>query len=534
MNSAQLAEVAMAALAGTGCRFLFGVPGGGNNLDMVGAAEARGMRFILTHSEAAAAYMAAVYAQLDGVVAPFIATRGPGAASAANGVAHAWLDRCPVVALTDTVSSADVSRISHQRLDQRALFEGMTNWSAVLGGSGDPALTMAAAISIARGPRPGPVHMDFDPTARATAPPASMPACPVPGAVDLRRGVELVRQAALPVVVVGVGARGYAEQVRRLVHGTRVPVLQTYDAKGVIPDSWPNSAGLFTGSTMEAPILHAADLILMLGVDAAELIPNPWPYTAPVVALAEWPEEARYFKADVEVNGPLLDLLEALPSPLSSTWPVGVGADHRASILAALRATSVGCSKAGVAPAAVVSCVRSIATAGSIATVDAGAHMLAAMPLWGVEDTGEILISSGLATMGFALPAAIASALARPGRRVYCLVGDGGLGMALAELETVMRLDLPVTVVVFNDSTLSLIKVKQQLVGQGDVSAVAYRRTDFAAIACGFGMAATSAADESQLREVVEATSARSAPFLIDVRVDPEPYPRIMRISRNT
>jgi acetolactate synthase-1/2/3 large subunit len=533
MNSAALADVAMSVLADTGCQFLFGVPGGGNNLDMVGAAEARGMRFVLTHTEVAAAYMAAAYAQLDDVVASFIATRGPGAASAVNGVAHAWLDRRPVIALTDTVSSVEAARISHQRLDQRALFAPITNWSAVLGGSGgDATATMMAAINAARGPRPGPVHLDFDPAAAATTPPARASACSGADAGELEQAVKYISRAMHPVVVVGIGARGYPGQVRRLVRGTGIPVLHTYNANGVVPDSWPNSAGLFTGATMEAPILDAADLILMLGVDTAELIPNPWPYQAPVVSIAEWPEDAPYFTAAVEVTGRLADSLSGLPAPLPDAWPPSLGSSHRASTAAALRATSAGGTAIG--PATVVTCVRSIAAPGAIATVDAGAHMLAAMPLWDVEETGEILISSGLATMGFALPAAIAAALARPGRRVYCLVGDGGLGMVLAELETLARLNLPVTVVVFNDSALSLIKIKQRPSGQGGDQAIAYRRTDFAAIARGLGLAAATAADEPELRRALTAINPQSGPLLVDVDVDPAPYPQIMRLCRNT
>jgi acetolactate synthase-1/2/3 large subunit len=492
------------------------------------------MRFVLTHTEVAAAYMAAAYAQLDDVVAPFIATRGPGAASAVNGVAHAWLDRRPVVALTDTVSSAEAQRISHQRLDQRAIYAPLTNWSAVLGGSGgDAAVTMSTAIDAARGPRPGPVHLDFDPAASATAPPARSAARPGTSTRDLGEAIERVSRATRPVVVAGVGARRYPKEIRRLVRGTGVPVLQTYDAKGVVPDSWPNSAGLFTGATMESPILEAADVILMLGVDTAELIPNPWPYPAPVVSIAEWPEDTPYFKADVEVTGQLADLLAALPAPLPGAWPADSGLNHRASAAAALRATSAGGGAKGLGPATVVTCVRSIAAPGSIATVDAGAHMLAAMPLWDVEETGEILISSGLATMGFALPAAIAAALARPDRRVYCLVGDGGLGMVLAELETLERLNLPVTVVVFNDSALSLIKIKQRPSGHGGNGAVAYRQTDFAAIARGFGITAITAADEPQLCRALKAANSQSGPVLIDVDVDPAPYPHIMRLCRN-
>jgi len=118
-------------------------------------------------------------------------------------------------------------------------------------------------------------------------------------------------------------------------------------------------------------------------------------------------------------------------------------------------------------PHDVVTTVRAHTPPGTIATVDAGAHMLVAMPLWPVDEPRRLLISSGLATMGFALPAAIAAALCGPGEPVIAFTGDGGLGMALMEIETAVRHRLRIVLVVFNDATLSLIKIKQLPAGQG-------------------------------------------------------------------
>src|SRR5580658_5875031 len=117
----QAADAIVGALAGAGTRLMFGVPGGGPNLDVVGAAAAVGLRFVLAHGETAAAIMAASYADLTGAPGSVVVTRGPGLASAVNGIAHAALDRLPVVVIADTVRSADAGRISHQRLDQAAL-----------------------------------------------------------------------------------------------------------------------------------------------------------------------------------------------------------------------------------------------------------------------------------------------------------------------------------------------------------------------------------------------------------------------------
>jgi acetolactate synthase-1/2/3 large subunit len=158
--------------------------------------------------------------------------------------------------------------------------------------------------------------------------------------------------------------------------------------------------------------------------------------------------------------------------------------------------------------------------------------MLAAMPLWDVDAPGEVFISSGLATMGFALPAAIAASVARPDRHVVCFTGDGGLGMALAELETVSRLQLPVAVVVFNDSALSLIEIKQRPKGQGGSNAVRYRATDFSAIARGFGIEALRVEEQDAIDAAMRQAFAQRKPFLLDIAVDPSAYPLILDAIR--
>lgn len=165
----------------------------------------------------------------------------------------------------------------------------------------------------------------------------------------------------------------------------------------------------------------------------------------------------------------------------------------------------------------------------ALVTVDAGAHMLAAMPLWRSADPNTVLISNGLATMGFALPAAIAAATAFPHRKVICFVGDGGLGMVLAELEVLARRQLNVTVIVFNDASLSLIKLKQGQAQGGD-AAVDYSPISFAGVAAAMGISSATARDEAEYRSAL----VRSAglPFLIDACIASTDYIAIMRLAR--
>jgi acetolactate synthase-1/2/3 large subunit len=523
MSSTTPTEAIATALADAGVEYLFGMPGGGNNLDVIGACEAAGLRFVLAHTETAAAIMATAWAELRRSVGACVVTRGPGAASAVNGAAQADQDRQPLLLFCDTVDAASSPRIAHQNIDQRAMFAPVTRWSTTLG-SAEPDQVMRDAITVATTPPRGAVHLDVDPgvTHRDPAPSRE----PEQGSV----GDAAARLAAArrPLIIAGVGARAHTKAVRDLVAGTGIPVMMTYKAKGVVPDSGPNSAGTFTGARTDGLLIKQADLILTIGLDSIELIPNPWHYPAPVVALAETRDVYRYFETAVTVVGPLTDLIADLPR-LSDTWPADAAAGHRARIARALFDGPP--LRPGIAPAAVVRAVRAAAPVGSVATVDAGAHMLVAMPLWTTEEPGEVLISSGLATMGYSLPAAIGAALARPAVRVYCFVGDGGLQMCLGELETLGRLGLDVTVVVFNDRTLSLIKAKQRAIGHGGAGAVQYADTDFAAVARGMGVPGHRIDDDAALSAAL--AQPLDGPALFDVRVHADAYRHVIDVVRN-
>jgi acetolactate synthase I/II/III large subunit len=497
------------------------VPGGGANLDLVEACERAGLRFVLTHGETAGAIMAAVYGELTGRPGACVATRGPGAAALATGVAHGWLDRCPMLAVVDAVPAAQSERISHQRLDQSRLLGAAAKAFVRLGdGSG-----AWRAVACAATPPWGPVVVETDATAAGVAPDCGPPAATGPR--ELSAAAALLAGAVRPLALVGVGARGATDAVRELVAATGMPVLTTYKAKGAVPEASLQAAGLLTGATIEAPLLEAADAVLAIGVDPVELIPAEWPYAAPVVSAGPWPVAEPYLPVAVELVGDVAELLAALaPSIRAHGW-ARAGQEYRRDALARLADPG-----GGLTPHAVVDAAREAFGPHALATVDSGAHMLVAMARWEASEPGQVLISSGLATMGFALPAAIAAALVRPDRRVVCLTGDGGLGMCLAELETLARLALPVTVVVFDDAALSLIAVKQRPGGHGGPGAVTYRDVDFAAVAAGLGVPAERVTTPVALAAALAGAAAAEGPRLIDAVLDPSGYGDVLAAIR--
>ncbi|HEY2284252.1 MAG TPA: thiamine pyrophosphate-binding protein, partial [Streptosporangiaceae bacterium] len=249
-GAAGAAGAIVAALARAGTRLVFGVPGGGPNLDVVGAAEAAGLRFVLAHGETAATIMAAASADLTGAPGAVVVTRGPGLASAVNGIAHAALDRLPVVVIADTVADA---RISHQRIDQAALGRPVAKAAVTVGGP----RAAAAAVGIALAAPAGPVIANMDDGAADQ-----------PGPRQVRNGVddqalraaedaaaragratlaEAVRGARRPVLLLGTGAIPRTASVRAALGGRGIPALHTYRARGVLPDSGAEAAGLVTG-----------------------------------------------------------------------------------------------------------------------------------------------------------------------------------------------------------------------------------------------------------------------------------------------
>ncbi|MBA2694430.1 MAG: thiamine pyrophosphate-binding protein, partial [Actinobacteria bacterium] len=370
-----LARPLVEGLRDAGVRKIFGMPGGGPNLDMIGCAEDVGIEFVLAHGESAACIMAGSYGRLTGTPGVALVTRGPG-------LAQATLDRFPLMLISDIVSQEQAGRVAHQRIDQVATAAPVTKWSATLGARDQVEVVRSAARLAVAAPA-GAVHLAFDPSAEGD----TAPVLPEPPQVDddtLDRARRLCAAARRPVVVVGLDAAPHAETVRAALETLDCPVLVTYEAKGTVPESSPTYAGLFTGAAVERPWLEQADLVLGLGLDPVEAMPGPWPYAAPVVMLHSHPVETPYFGEPHLVVGAYADYLELLVDCLRPDWPTGVAAEQRRVDVASLEHPTPGLS-----PHDVVRETR-LARRDALVTVDAGAHMLVVMPLWETDEAGSV------------------------------------------------------------------------------------------------------------------------------------------------
>jgi acetolactate synthase-1/2/3 large subunit len=530
-------DLVVSHLIAAGVRALFGVPGGGTNLDLMDAARRAGLPFVLSQTETAGALMACAQAEITGRPGACLCTLGPGTSSIVNGVAHAWLDRVPLIVFTDRhPDSADA--FLHQRLDHEALLAPVAKHYLRLQGETDEA-QISTAIACSLASPFGPVHVDC---ALAT----SGVQGPTPGhrtedtgrsewTPDVgHRTSDVVRRfltsAAHPLVIAGLGSANpdAARALRTFCERHAIPALVTYKAKGVMPDRSPLFAGIFTNGAIERPILEQADLLIGVGFDPVELLPRAWSFTAPIVSCGLPMPAQRHVPFAAEIVGAIPDALDQLSRAYDRTagWNMD---DVRRAAEAQRAAVRVDGSR--LSPARAIAIGAEAIGARARVTVDAGAHMLPALALWPADEPRQLLISNGLSTMGFALPSAIGASLLDRERQVVALTGDGGLLMCLGELKTAVREQARVLTIVLNDSALSLIKIKQDRRGLAS-NGVALGEIDWCAVAGGVGMPAWRADDERSLERALGAALEVTGPALLDVRVDPAVYPATLAAVR--
>jgi acetolactate synthase I/II/III large subunit len=524
-----VADLVVAQLVGAGVRTIFGVPGGGGNLDLIEAAGRAKLPFVLTATETAGAIAALAQTEVTGQIGACLTTLGPGATSVVNGVACAFLERAPVVVFTDS----QFSLFAHQRIDHATLMAPITKWSSSLRPN-SAGWVLAFALRCALHGRPGPVHLDCpNDVAAATlgTDDLSFELKDQLSSPDARSRLETVLAAARkPLLLVGLGARGAADAaaIRSLCSARNVPAMVTYKAKGVVPDVDPWFAGVFTNAAIEQRMIDECDLLIGMGLDPVELIPRVWKRDQSIVYCGPWAVEdahvpfALQFVTDVATA---VKAIEAILPP--TTWDRDRVRQHLDEQRRRIDPPIEGLSAQRVVQ---IAAARLAGTAARV-TVDAGAHMFPATMLWPVWYPNGMLLSNGLSTMGFALPAAIGAALLDRDRPVVALTGDGGLLMCAGELLTAAREKLRIITIVFSDASLSLIEIKQQARSLAPAG-VGLGAIDWQALAGSFGVRAWVATNEAELDRAAAEALTCEGPTLIEAKIDRSNYGETLRAIR--
>jgi acetolactate synthase-1/2/3 large subunit len=540
-----IAEQILAALKDAGVDRMFGIPGGGATAELVSASKAAGIEFVLTQHETSAVIAAGVYGQRTGTVGVAVSAIGPGVANFANGLAHAMLDRLPVLAIADRYRGGVHEVALRQQFDHLAMMRPVTKAQLTLHeDTWDIGLRRAYRMALAE--RPGPVFIDFP---NNVAGKANRPATPlrlrapsveprVPAAA-LAEAAGVVGAARRPLILAGLSALSLPPgTLARFASTLRAPVLTSAKGKGAIAADDPWSAGVFMGGKLEQALIEQCDYIVFAGFDPVELLPKPWKVPVPALWLDRVPNVEQAAAVDAELTGDLGDMLAGLSGVLAaagasaSTWSPEDCSRFRQSVR-----TQLDVPVQGLSPNDVVLAAREAAPRDTVLVTDVGANKLLSVELWDTYGPHDFLMSNGLATMGFCLPAAQAVKLAEPHRPVLCLCGDAGFLMRLPELVTGQligagELRRPIVYVIFADNEHSLITVKQGKLGKS-VHGLDFPSPGYGDLARAFGLACAEVDNLADYRKALAEAFARTdRSTLVAARIDASAYAKQFDIIR--
>ncbi len=521
-------ELFVKSLENEDVKYVFGLPGE-ENLDVMDAFLDSKIQFIQTRHEQGAAFMADVYGRLTGKAGVCLSTLGPGATNLITGVADANMDHAPVVAITGQAGLLRMHKESHQYLNLVEIFKPITKWNTQIKRPEIIPEVVRKAFKVAQTEKRGATHIDF-PEDVAKEPVEGEPLKPQfpyptePSQQQIDRAVKIISDAKFPMIIAGNGViRNQAsEALVRFAEKLNIPVTNTFMAKGVISYSHPLS--LFTVGLQSKDYvscgLDRADVIIAIGYDLVELDPthiNP-ERNKKIIHIDTTPAEVdSSYIIEVGVLGNIsssLDLIAERVKPKDSTYS------------STLREFSLGemeeyANDMGfpLKPQKIISDVRSVLGEEDIVISDVGAHKMWIARMYPAYKPNTCIISNGFASMGIALPGAIAAKIVYPNKKVVAICGDGGFLMNSQELETAIRLKTPFVSLIINDNGYGLISWKQMMHFKRKAY-VDFQNPDFVTYAKSFGAAGYRVNKADELVPILKDALEQNVPAVIDCPVD--------------
>ena len=525
------AELFVECLENEGVRHVFGIPGE-ETLDLNEALDrSPSVEFIPVRHEQGAAFMADAYGRLTGRAGVCLGTLGPGATNLVTGLADAYLDRAPVVALTGQTGLSEMHKESHQYIDVVRMMKPVTKWNARIH---DPEIIPEAvrkAFAVAEREKPGATHLELpDDVMEADVVGTPVPRRPSPLvepiAAELHRAAELLQSAQRPVILAGNGVvrQNSSAALRRFCHQTGLNVITTFMGKGVVDADDEHS--LFTAGlrAQDYPrgFMGQADLVLCVGYDLVEWSPEAWNPRRDrrVICIDTVASEIdEHYVPEVELTGDISHILTHLGNLVSDKPPARVQAPpYRDLFRAALEAGSD--DGFPIKPQRVLRDLRELMNPRDVLISDVGAHKLWISRLWPTHVPNTVLISNGAAAMGFAVPAAIAARMVLPrDRRVVTVSGDGGFLMNVQELETARRLGLTITNIVWTDSAYGVIEMHQQR-KFGHLAGTRFTNPDLVALAESFGLAGLRVGSADELVPTLRRALDLDVSSVVEIPID--------------
>ena len=507
---------------------IFGIPGE-ENLDLIDALVDSSIQFVTTRHEQGAAFMADVYGRLTGRAGVCLSTLGPGATNLVTGVADANLDHAPLVAIAGQASTERLHKQSHQVLDLVNLFQPVTKYAASIVTANIVSEVVRKAFKVAEMEKSGACFIEFPENVAAadtTATPLEVnkPILPEPSREQLEKAAALINAAQHPIILAGNGVIRLkaTDALANFASTLNIPLANTFMAKGVIPFRHPmalGSAGLQANDYVSVGF-NRADLIICVGYDLVEYHPYLWHPTGDrkIIHIDASPAEVdQHYNIAVGVLGNIHHSLTALTG-MAKSHP---GSASRSLRDALIEDMNLHQNDDGVPmkPQKIIWDLRTSMNLDDIVICDVGAHKMWMARMFRCEYPNTCIISNGFASMGIALPGAIAAKLADPAKKVVAVTGDAGFLMNSQELETAARLKLSLVVLIWNDASYGLIEWKQ-MQQFGRHAYTRFCNPDFVKYAQSFGAKGYKVKNADDLPRMLTAALNDNGVSVIDCPVD--------------
>jgi acetolactate synthase-1/2/3 large subunit len=516
-----------------GVEYVFAVPGE-ENLDLLESLRTSSIRVLVNRHEQGSAFMAAAYARLTGKAGVCLATLGPGATNLVTGIAHAQLCGIPLVAITGQKGIRENWQADFQVIDVVGMMEPITKRTVQVQGPKSIPKEIRQAFKLATTERQGACHIEL-PEDIANEPVETIYQPLVPGLVRrpdagpkaIQQAATKIRQARHPIIIVSSRAQRtrVRQRLRELCDATNLYVIHTQLGKGVLGDDHPNSLyafGIHKQDYVNCAV-DRADLIITVGYSTREHPPSVWNHdlSRDIMHIDFNPAPTQiHYNPRVELVGDISTSLKLLQQELANyRYEDPAMIRTQKSLQELLFQDGADDDAFPLRPRRIVAECRRVLAPEDILTLDNGIYKLWFSRHYPTYDIGTFLLDNTLATMGAGLPAALGAKLVHPERRVLAVVGDGGFMMNSQELETAVRLQLPVVILLLNDNGFGFIKWKQQAHGFGDF-ALDLDNPDFVKYAESYGAVGMRVKAAAELQPTLTEAFRQDRPVLLECPID--------------
>ncbi|MBD3235282.1 MAG: acetolactate synthase large subunit [Candidatus Eisenbacteria bacterium] len=527
------ADLFVRCLEQEGVAYVFALPGE-ENLDLLEALRDSSIHVLVTRHEQGAAFMAATYARLTGKVGVCLSTLGPGATNLVTGVAHAQLGGIPLLAITGQKPIRQNWHADFQVIDVVDMFQSLTKRTTQIRGPLSIPKEIRHAFKLATDERQGACHIELPEDVAQEEVPAGMRPLPVgrmrrpaPDADAIVQAAEQIRQARHPILIVSSRAqrRRVHAALREFCDATNIYLIHTQLGKGALGDDHRNSLyafGIHKHDYVNC-VVDAADLIITVGYSTHEHPPRLWNDSLEKEIVHIDFVRARtetHYNPRVEVLGDIANSLDALRAALDDyEYDAAPLERTRAELHEKLFVEGATDSAFPPRPRRIVAECRRVLDHEDILCLDNGIYKLWFARHYPTYAIGTFVLDNTLATMGAGLPAAMAAKLVNPERRVLGVVGDGGFLMNSQEMETAVRLRIPVVILLLNDDGFGFIRWKQASMGYRDFG-LQLGNPDFVAYARSYGAEGHRISATDELGPVLQKAFDAQKPVLIECPID--------------